>query len=79
MAKTPDVLISPGRLYLLEQKSVAHDDYLAALKLMRASAARRELAAKADIDDQLFVRGYRAALKDFALAIVATAESRHEG
>jgi hypothetical protein len=77
MRKSLDVLISPKRLSLLEQKERAHDDYLTALRVMRAQAARRELAAKADMNDQLFVRGYRAALKDFAWAICQAAESRH--
>jgi hypothetical protein len=79
MAKSLDVLIAPDRLRLLEAKERAHDDYLSALKVMRAKAGDIDLQTQRLGLDQSYSLGYRQALKDFALAILRASESRNDG
>lgn len=63
--------IPVARLELLERKERAHDDYLAAMKEVRANLARYQLGP-----DFVWLEGYRKALRDLSLAILTEAGKR---
>lgn len=75
--------ITTERLALLEKKERAHDDYLYALRGIRARAARFE---RRGIEDPLVpteplaaaLWGYKRCLTDMALAIVQASRSRED-
>jgi len=76
--------VNDKRLLELEKKERAHDDYLAGLRILKARAAAIDLEVRGLRDPDVtprenrdaFARGYRQALNDISVAILAASQAR---